>query len=54
MPTTQIPTATLNNGVKMPIVGFGVFQIPPEDTEEAVVTALDVGYRTIDTALVPE
>src|SRR5215218_467813 len=34
----------------MPIVGFGVYQIPAEDTEEAVATALDVGYRNIDTA----
>jgi 2,5-diketo-D-gluconate reductase A len=34
----------------MPILGFGVFQIPPEDTERAVATALEVGYRLIDTA----
>ena len=45
-----VPTVTLNNGVKAPILGFGVYQIPPEDTEEAVATALDVGYRHIDTA----
>jgi len=45
-----IPNVTLNNGVEMPIVGFGVFQVPPEETEEAVATALEVGYRHIDTA----
>ena len=47
---TQTPKVTLNNGVEMPIVGFGVFQIPPDETEQAVDTALDVGYRHIDTA----
>ena len=45
-------TVTLNNGVQMPIIGFGVFQIPPEETEQAVSTALEVGYRHIDTAAV--
>ena len=45
-----VPNVTLNNGVEMPILGFGVFQIPPDDTEEAVATALEVGYRSIDTA----
>ncbi len=49
MPTT-VPTVTLNNGVEMPVLGFGVFQIPPDETEEAVASALDVGYRLIDTA----
>src|SRR3954454_13301968 len=43
-------TITLNNGVEMPILGFGVYQIPPEDTERAVTEALQVGYRHIDTA----
>ena len=38
MPTT-VPNVTLNNGVEMPILGFGVFQIPPEQTEEAVAGA---------------
>jgi 2,5-diketo-D-gluconate reductase A len=47
---TTVPNVTLNNGVEMPILGFGVFQIPPEDTERAVATALEVGYRLIDTA----
>ena len=41
---------TLNNGVEMPILGFGVFQIPPDDTEEAVTAALAAGYRHVDTA----
>ena len=44
------PTVTLNNGVEMPILGFGVFQIPPEQTEQAVADALAAGYRLLDTA----
>ena len=48
--TTNVPNVTLNNGVEMPILGFGVYQIPPEETEQAVATALEVGYRLIDTA----
>lgn len=43
-------TITLNNGVVMPSVGFGVYQTPPEQTEQAVAEALRVGYRHIDTA----
>lgn len=41
---------TLNNGVQMPSVGFGVFQTPPDITKDAVATALKTGYRHIDTA----
>ena len=41
---------TLNNGVKMPALGFGVFQTPPEETRNAVETALAGGYRHVDTA----
>ncbi|WP_330308715.1 MULTISPECIES: aldo/keto reductase [unclassified Streptomyces] len=41
---------TLNNGVEMPILGFGVYQIPPEQTEQAVSDALAAGYRLLDTA----
>ncbi|MFK3679076.1 aldo/keto reductase [Microbacterium sp. NPDC090218] len=41
---------TLNNGVEMPVLGFGVYQTPPDETAEAVASALDVGYRLIDTA----
>lgn len=44
-------TVTLNNGVEMPVLGFGVFQVPDGvDTERAVSTALEVGYRSLDTA----
>jgi 2,5-diketo-D-gluconate reductase A len=46
----QVPSVALNNGVEMPILGFGVYQIPPDQTEAAVATALEVGYRLIDTA----
>lgn len=45
-----VPTITLNNGVQIPQLGFGVYQIPAADTEAATTTALDVGYRHIDTA----
>lgn len=41
---------TLNNGVEMPILGFGVYQIPPEETQAAVEAALEAGYRHLDTA----
>jgi diketogulonate reductase-like aldo/keto reductase len=41
---------TLNNGVAMPALGFGVFQTPPDETRDAVRAALDSGYRLIDTA----
>ncbi len=47
---TEIPTITLNNGVVIPQVGFGVFQITPDDTRQATLDALEVGYRHIDTA----
>jgi 2,5-diketo-D-gluconate reductase A len=43
-------TVTLNNGVEMPILGFGVYQIPAEETEQAVTSALEAGYRLLDTA----
>lgn len=45
-----VPDITLNNGVKIPQLGFGTFQIPPADTRAATLTALEVGYRHIDTA----
>jgi diketogulonate reductase-like aldo/keto reductase len=41
---------TLNNGVEMPALGFGVFQTPPDVTADAVHAALQTGYRLIDTA----
>ncbi|WP_290059315.1 aldo/keto reductase [Amycolatopsis solani] len=47
---TDVPTVELNNGVRIPQLGFGVFQIPPEETAQAVRTALEAGYRHIDTA----
>ena len=40
----------LNNGVKMPLLGYGVYQTPPEETERCVLEALETGYRSIDTA----
>ena len=47
-----IPTITLNNGIQMPQLGFGVFQVPDAETTAAVSAALDAGYRSIDTAAV--
>ncbi len=41
---------TLNNGVKMPKLGYGVYQTPPEETERCVLQAIQNGYRSIDTA----
>lgn len=41
---------TLNNGVKMPQLGYGVYQTPPEETERCVLEAIKNGYRSIDTA----
>ena len=41
---------TLNNGVKMPMLCYGVYQTPPEDTERCVLDAISIGYRSIDTA----
>ncbi|SEP00483.1 aldo/keto reductase [Amycolatopsis saalfeldensis] len=48
--TENVPEIELNNGVRIPQFGFGVFQIPPEGTAEAVRTALEAGYRHLDTA----
>jgi diketogulonate reductase-like aldo/keto reductase len=45
-----VPTITLNDGNEIPQLGFGVFQVPPEETAAAVANALDAGYRHIDTA----
>ena len=47
---TPVPNITLNNGVEIPQLGFGVFQIPPAETKSATLAALEVGYRHIDTA----
>ncbi|SDT81329.1 aldo/keto reductase [Actinoplanes derwentensis] len=46
----ETPVITLNNGVTIPQIGFGVFQIPEADTTAAVSTAIEAGYRSIDTA----
>jgi 2,5-diketo-D-gluconate reductase A len=50
--TITVPTVTLNNGIEMPQLGFGVFQVPDVETTEAVAAALDAGYRSIDTAAI--
>lgn len=43
-------TFTLNNGLAIPDIGFGVFQTPPDETRNSVNAALEAGYRHIDTA----
>lgn len=43
-------TVKLNNGIDMPILGYGVFQVSPEECERCVLDAISVGYRLIDTA----
>ena len=45
-----VPSVTLNNDTTIPQLGFGVFQVPPEDTADVVTRALETGYRHIDTA----
>jgi 2,5-diketo-D-gluconate reductase A len=47
---TSIPTVALRDGVEIPQLGFGVFQVPPDRTQEVVEEALESGYRHIDTA----
>ncbi len=47
---TSVPVVALHDGVEIPQLGFGVFQVPPDKTQDAVETALEVGYRHIDTA----
>jgi diketogulonate reductase-like aldo/keto reductase len=47
---TEVPVLTLHDGVEIPQLGYGVFQIPPEETQEKVEDALATGYRHIDTA----
>ena len=49
-PTSTVPTVELNDGHSIPQLGFGVFQIPPAETELPVSVALEAGYRHIDTA----
>lgn len=50
MAMSSVPTIALNNGVDIPQLGFGVFLVPPGETEASVTTALETGYRHIDTA----
>lgn len=47
---TATPTVTLNNGIEMPVLGFGVYQVGADETEAAVSSALAAGYRLLDTA----
>jgi 2,5-diketo-D-gluconate reductase A len=47
---SPVPNLVLNNGVEIPQLGFGVFKVPPEETRQAVLSALETGYRHIDTA----
>ncbi|KIF77676.1 oxidoreductase [Streptomyces sp. 150FB] len=49
---SKVPTLTLNNGVTMPQLGYGVWQIPDDEAVSAVGAALEAGYRSIDTAAV--
>ncbi|MEW2635666.1 aldo/keto reductase [Streptomyces sp. NPDC048389] len=47
---SKVPFTTLHNGVAMPQLGFGVWQVPDDEAEQTVTTALESGYRSIDTA----
>ncbi|GAA2924894.1 MULTISPECIES: aldo/keto reductase [Streptomycetaceae] len=49
---SQVPSLTLNNGLAMPQLGFGVWQVPDREATKAVATAIEAGYRSIDTAAV--
>ncbi|MET9800589.1 aldo/keto reductase [Streptomyces sp. NPDC006368] len=51
---TKVPSITLSNGVSMPQLGFGVWQVPDDEAAKAVGTALEAGYRSIDTAAIYE
>ncbi len=51
---SKVPSVILNNGVAMPQLGFGVWQVPDDEAEKAVATALEAGYRSIDTAAIYE
>lgn len=49
---SKVPPIILNNGIEMPQLGFGVWQVPDDEAEQAVATALESGYRSIDTAAI--
>ncbi|MER5772150.1 aldo/keto reductase [Streptomyces sp. NPDC001985] len=51
---SKVPSITLNNGVTMPQLGYGVWQVPDDEAAKSVATALEAGYRSIDTAAVYE
>jgi diketogulonate reductase-like aldo/keto reductase len=51
---SKVPSITLNNGVSMPQLGFGVWQVPDDEAAKAVGTAIEAGYRSIDTAAIYE
>lgn len=51
---SKVPSVILNNGVAMPQLGFGVWQVPDDEAAKAVATALEAGYRSIDTAAIYE
>ncbi|MBA0052208.1 aldo/keto reductase [Streptomyces sp. AJS327] len=51
---STVPTIQLNNGISMPQLGFGVWQVPDDEAARAVATALEAGYRSIDTAAIYE
>ncbi|GAA2093392.1 aldo/keto reductase [Streptomyces albiaxialis] len=51
---TRVPDVTLNNGTRMPQLGFGVYLVPDDEAEQAVTEALEAGYRSIDTAALYE
>ncbi|OAH15375.1 aldo/keto reductase [Streptomyces jeddahensis] len=50
--SSKVPPIILNNGIEMPQLGFGVWQVPDDEAERAVATALETGYRSIDTAAI--
>lgn len=50
--SSKVPPIILNNGVEMPQLGFGVWQVPDDEAQRAVATALEAGYRSIDTAAI--
>lgn len=54
MSTADVPAVTLNNGIAMPQLGFGVYQVPDDGAASAVTSALEAGYRSIDTATLYE
>ncbi|MFH9809106.1 aldo/keto reductase [Streptomyces olivaceus] len=50
--SSKVPPIILNNGVEMPQLGFGVWQVPDDEAQTAVAQALEAGYRSIDTAAI--